>query len=55
MEANFSLPSPAARAAMSGRRILVLIVATLLVLLASHLSPTEDVVGPARQNVASSL
>ena len=52
METNISLPSRPARAAMNGRSILVLVVATLLVPLAAHLSPTEYVPGPARQNVA---
>ena len=52
METNFSLPSRPARAGMNGRSILVLVVATLLVPLAAHLSPTEYVAGPARQTVA---
>jgi len=52
MEANFSLPAPPARVELSGRSILVLVVATLLVLLAAHLSPTEHVTGPTTQNVA---
>lgn len=52
METNFSLPSRPARAALNGRSILVLVVATLLVPLAAHLSPTEYVSAPARQNVA---
>ena len=52
MEANFSLPAPPARVELSGRSILVLVVATLLVLLAAHLSPAEHVTGPVTQNVA---
>jgi UrcA family protein len=52
METNLSLPSRPARVDLTGRSILVLIVATLLVPLAAHLSPTEYVTGPARQNVA---
>ena len=52
METNLSLPSRPARVEMTGRSILVLVVATLLVPLAAHLSPTEYVTGPARQNVA---
>ena len=52
METNLSLASPRARSALNGRSILVLVVATLLVPLAAHLSPTEYVAGPVRQNVA---
>ncbi len=52
MEANFSVPSLPARASVTGRSLLVLVVATLLVPLAAHLSPTEHVAGPATQNVA---
>jgi UrcA family protein len=52
MEANFSLPSRPARSAVSGRSILVLVVATVLVPLAAHLSPSEHVAGPSTRNVA---
>jgi hypothetical protein len=51
MEANISLPSRPARTELNGRRILVLVVATLLVLLAAHLSPTEYLAGPATQSI----
>ena len=52
METNLSLPSRHARAALNGRSIVVLVVATLLVPLAAHLSPTEYVATPERQTVA---
>jgi UrcA family protein len=52
MEANFSLPSHPARATITGRGILILVAATLLVPLAAHLSPTRNVTGPVRQSVA---
>jgi UrcA family protein len=52
MEANFSLPSRPARSAVSGRSILVLVAATLLVPLAAHLSPSEHLAGPSTRNVA---
>jgi UrcA family protein len=51
MEANLTVDTRTERAATTGRSILVLVVATLLVLLAAHLSPTEYVAGPARQTV----
>jgi len=52
METNFSLPSRPVRAGVSGRSLLVLVVATVLVPLAAHLSPTEHVAGPSARNVA---
>ena len=52
MESNFSLPNRRARENVTGRGILILVVATLLVPLAAHLSPARDAVVPARQNVA---
>jgi UrcA family protein len=52
MEANFSLPSRPARSAVSGRSILMLFAATVLVALAAHLSPSEHLAGPSTRNVA---
>ena len=51
MEANLTLGNRSARAPLTGRSILVLVVATLLVPLAAHLSPTEYLTAPARQTV----
>jgi UrcA family protein len=51
METNFSLPSAQARASVTGRSVLVLVVATLLVPLAAHFSSADPTYGQRTQNV----
>ncbi len=51
METNFSVPSELARGSVTGRSILVLVVATLLVPLASHLSTAKPETPQRTQHV----
>ena len=52
METNVSLPSCSARVALTGRSILVLAAATLLVLLGARSSPDDRATATSVRNVA---
>ncbi len=52
METNISLPSCSARAALTGRSILVLAAATLLVVLGARSSPDDRASATSDRNVA---
>jgi hypothetical protein len=53
METNFSIPTLPARAALTGRSILVLAAATLLVLLGARSSPDDHAVTASNRNPAT--
>jgi UrcA family protein len=51
METNFSVPSATARASVTGRSLLILAVATLLVPLSAHFSSADPADGQRTQTV----